>query len=179
MLANCRQNITVLCIHIYCPYRSSSSKRFLVIEPPEHHEIVHILMMKKISHNWNVFLLFKDCGCLFTKMIAQTAGHSCLSALVKGKNMKFWLVLSSESFDKDNGSMYSDKAFFISSIFWFFVPLKVFLSIWFFVPFTSRRVFINHAHLKYINVLFLHPDFYLCTRQILNVIRMNTDILTY
>lgn len=105
MLANCRQNVAVLCIHIYCPYRSSSSKCFLVIEPPEHHEIVHILMMKKISQYWNVFLLFKDCGCLFSKMIAQTVHHSYLSALVKGKNMKFWLVLSSESFDKDNGSM--------------------------------------------------------------------------
>ena len=57
MLAKYRQSITVLCYHICCPYGSSSSKCLLVIEPPKHHEIVHILMAKKISHYLNVFFL--------------------------------------------------------------------------------------------------------------------------
>ena len=59
MLAKYRQSIIVLCFHIYWPYVSTISQCLLVIEPPEHHRIVHILMMKKISHYRNVLLIIQ------------------------------------------------------------------------------------------------------------------------
>lgn len=94
--------------------------------------------------------------------------------LLVRKSIKFWLVLRSDSCDIDNGSVWNDNAAVLSLL--SFCHLKWFPSIWIF-SFTLSRVFISHAHLNDINVLFLHSDFQSRPRQILNVIRMDAVVL--